>query len=160
MLSLERFPWPFIFDSSPPISPQEATGQVLASESQLCNETEQIRRCLGDGFHGGHSGIGATLPPYTVFRAFLGLVQLCTEAVAEIPWSHGPGSSHATQSTSSPHLGPSEIFLAVGVCKGDIVFLLLANSVSGWYLKNKIWAHAWKHFRKPLWQCFSLYFFI
>lgn len=77
-------------------------------------------------------------PPYTVCRAFLGLVQLCTEAVAEISWSHGPGGSHATQSTSSPHLGPSEIFLAVGVCKGDIVFLLLANSVFGWYLKHKI----------------------
>lgn len=79
------------------------------------------------------------LSPHTLFAELSWGWSSC----AQRPWLRFHGATGLAvptppQSTSSPHLGPSEIFLAVAVCKGDIVFLLLANSVSGWYLKNKI----------------------
>lgn len=122
-------------------SPQEAAGQVLATESQLWTETDTANVLLpGRWFprwswwHPSH-----TLPILDCFQSF--------------PGSHRPGSPHLTQSDFVPHRGALPSLLTLACMKKHLCFSPFSWQCFWLVPQSKIWACAWKHLRKSLLQC-------
>lgn len=127
------------FDSLPAPHARKRLGRCrLLKVSYEMRWTQQIRRCLGDRFHGGRRGVRATLSPCSVFP---GLVRTM----------HGGRGSDLVGPQAAPTSPGAPAALSLGSLKpvstlarvkqhplNASVFLRQTRDASGWYLEQNL----------------------